>query len=91
MILPKYQFLPATREACGRQHGIRPDRFWYVDVSFRVGLFLMSTNQTTCGCDGKIIVWDVSNDEPKQEKVIDGLIPVVTNTECVFLGTAETL
>ncbi|OBZ68085.1 Minichromosome loss protein 1 [Grifola frondosa] len=35
---------------------------------------------TTCGADGKIIVWDVSESEPKQEKVIEGIIPVVTDT-----------
>ncbi|KII92369.1 hypothetical protein PLICRDRAFT_102810 [Plicaturopsis crispa FD-325 SS-3] len=36
---------------------------------------------TTCGSDGKIIVWDVSDDTPKQEKVIEGIIPAVTDTE----------
>ncbi|OCH95073.1 hypothetical protein OBBRIDRAFT_641181 [Obba rivulosa] len=36
---------------------------------------------TTCGADGKIIVWDVSDSEPRQEKVIDGLIPAVANPD----------
>ncbi|KAI0665347.1 hypothetical protein C8Q78DRAFT_1118280 [Trametes maxima] len=36
---------------------------------------------TTCGADGKIIVWEVSEDEPKQEKVIEGLLPVVSDTD----------
>ena len=25
--------------------------------------------QTTCGADGKVIVWDVSGSEPREEKV----------------------
>ncbi|KAI0674964.1 hypothetical protein C8Q78DRAFT_965239 [Trametes maxima] len=41
---------------------------------------------TTCGADGKIIVWDVSEDEPKQEKVIEGLLPVVSDTEAAEFG-----
>ncbi|KZT29190.1 hypothetical protein NEOLEDRAFT_1057404 [Neolentinus lepideus HHB14362 ss-1] len=36
---------------------------------------------TTSGADGKIIVWDVSEDEPKQEKVIEGVIPAVSDSE----------
>ncbi|CCM06867.1 uncharacterized protein FIBRA_09175 [Fibroporia radiculosa] len=36
---------------------------------------------TTSGADGKIIVWDVSEGEPKQEKVIEGIIPTVANPE----------
>ncbi|KAH9946996.1 hypothetical protein B0H21DRAFT_741281 [Amylocystis lapponica] len=36
---------------------------------------------TTCGADGKIVVWDVSDSEPKEEKVIEGMIPAVANTE----------
>ncbi|KAI0371170.1 hypothetical protein BV20DRAFT_965857 [Pilatotrama ljubarskyi] len=36
---------------------------------------------TTCGADGKIIVWDVSGSEPKQEKVIDGVLPAVADSE----------
>ncbi|KAL6310466.1 hypothetical protein BKA93DRAFT_814193 [Sparassis latifolia] len=36
---------------------------------------------TTCGAEGKIIVWDVSEDEPKEEKVIEGVIPAVANSE----------
>lgn len=38
---------------------------------------------TTSGSDGKIIVWDVSEDQPKQEKIIEGVIPAVPDTECV--------
>jgi hypothetical protein len=29
------------------------------------------------------MVWDVSNDEHKLEKVIDGIIPAVAEDECV--------
>ncbi|KAK0213060.1 hypothetical protein DFS33DRAFT_93789 [Desarmillaria ectypa] len=35
----------------------------------------------TCGCDGKIIMWDMSEEEPKIEKQIDGIIPAVRDTE----------
>ena len=43
-------------------------------------LILMEV-QTTCGADGKIIVWDVSGSEPSEEKVIDGVIPAVADSE----------
>ncbi|CDO76190.1 hypothetical protein BN946_scf185037.g13 [Trametes cinnabarina] len=36
---------------------------------------------TTCGADGKVIVWDVSNTEGKQEKIIDGLLPVINDSD----------
>ncbi|TFK53583.1 WD40 repeat-like protein, partial [Heliocybe sulcata] len=36
---------------------------------------------TTSGADGKVIVWDVSEDEPKQEKIIEGVIPAVSDPE----------
>lgn len=36
---------------------------------------------TTSGSDGKIIVWDVSEDQPKQEKIIEGVIPLVHDNE----------
>ncbi|TFK20918.1 hypothetical protein FA15DRAFT_624697 [Coprinopsis marcescibilis] len=32
---------------------------------------------TTCTSDGKIVIWDLSGDEPKLEKTIDGIVPVV--------------
>ncbi|KAG7446498.1 WD40 repeat-like protein [Guyanagaster necrorhizus] len=35
----------------------------------------------TCGCDGKIIIWDMSKEEPNIEKQIDGIIPAVRDTE----------
>ncbi|KAK0455435.1 uncharacterized protein EV420DRAFT_1553616 [Desarmillaria tabescens] len=35
----------------------------------------------TCGCDGKIIIWDMSEEEPKIEKQIDSIIPTVRDTE----------
>ncbi|KAI8993813.1 hypothetical protein BD414DRAFT_480518 [Trametes punicea] len=41
---------------------------------------------TTCGADGRIIVWDVSGSEPKQEKVIEGVLPVITDTEAPEFG-----
>ena len=42
---------------------------------------VLTTEQTTCGADGKIIIWDVSADDAKEEKVIDGVIPAVADTE----------
>ncbi|KAH9892894.1 hypothetical protein C8Q73DRAFT_76644 [Cubamyces lactineus] len=36
---------------------------------------------TTCGADGKIIVWDLSGAEAKQEKVIEGVLPAVADAE----------
>ena len=41
----------------------------------------LTNSQTTCGADGKVIIWDVSGDEPKEEKVIDGVIPAVVDSE----------
>lgn len=40
----------------------------------------------TTGSDGKIIIWDVSQDPPKQDKVIDGVVPVVLDSEFVILS-----
>lgn len=37
--------------------------------------------QTTSGADGTITAWDVSEREPKVEKLIDGIIPAVADTE----------
>lgn len=37
--------------------------------------------QTTCGADGRIIAWDVSEDKPKIEKILEGVIPEVTQPE----------
>ncbi|KIP10903.1 hypothetical protein PHLGIDRAFT_492619 [Phlebiopsis gigantea 11061_1 CR5-6] len=36
---------------------------------------------TTCGADGKVIVWDVSEEEPKQITTIDGIIPAISDPE----------
>ncbi|KAH7923714.1 WD40 repeat-like protein [Leucogyrophana mollusca] len=36
---------------------------------------------TTSGSDGSIIVWDVSEDEAKVEKTIEGVIPAVADTQ----------
>ncbi|RPD78202.1 hypothetical protein L226DRAFT_551036 [Lentinus tigrinus ALCF2SS1-7] len=44
------------------------------------------THLTTCGADGKIVVWDVSADDPKEETVIDGLIPAIADTESPEFG-----
>ncbi|EIW62718.1 uncharacterized protein TRAVEDRAFT_112621 [Trametes versicolor FP-101664 SS1] len=41
---------------------------------------------TTCGADGKIIAWDVSGSEPKQEKVIEGVLPVAGDSEAPEFG-----
>ncbi|THV05087.1 hypothetical protein K435DRAFT_648208 [Dendrothele bispora CBS 962.96] len=39
---------------------------------------------TSCGSDGLIIVWDVSGDEPRMVKTIDGVIPSVWQPECAL-------
>ncbi|KAK7692601.1 hypothetical protein QCA50_004233 [Cerrena zonata] len=36
---------------------------------------------TTCGADGKIVVWDVSDSEIKKVTTIEGIIPEVYDTE----------
>ncbi|KAI0727995.1 hypothetical protein C8Q72DRAFT_974843 [Fomitopsis betulina] len=36
---------------------------------------------TTSGADGRLIVWDVSEGEGKEVKLIEGVIPAVANTE----------
>ncbi|KAA1471682.1 WD40 repeat-like protein [Dentipellis sp. KUC8613] len=38
---------------------------------------------TTSGADGRIIVWDVSGDEPKEIRVIQGVIPAIKNPKAV--------
>ena len=43
--------------------------------------YLKNPSQSTCGSDGKIIIWDVSGAEPKLEKTIDGIIPAVVDTQ----------
>ncbi|KAG6885162.1 hypothetical protein C0993_005402 [Termitomyces sp. T159_Od127] len=35
---------------------------------------------TTSGADGKIIVWNMSNEEPQMETTIEGLIPAIGDT-----------
>ena len=42
---------------------------------------LINELQTASGADGTITVWDVSEREPKLERVIDGIIPAVVDTE----------
>ncbi|THH15042.1 hypothetical protein EW146_g5378 [Bondarzewia mesenterica] len=36
---------------------------------------------STCGADGKIIIWDVTEEEPKEIQVIEGVIPVVKDSK----------
>ncbi|KAI0695530.1 WD40-repeat-containing domain protein, partial [Cytidiella melzeri] len=36
---------------------------------------------TSCGADGNIIVWDVSEEEPKEVEVIQGTLPAVPDPE----------
>jgi hypothetical protein len=33
--------------------------------------------QSTCGSDGKIFIWDLSEKDGKEEKVIEDIIPAV--------------
>ena len=52
---------------------------------FAIHVYIVySSCQTTCGADGKIIVWNLSADEPKEEKVIEGVIPEVSDSEYVL-------
>lgn len=39
--------------------------------------------QASCGADGKIIIWDVSGDEPKEVEVVQGTLPTVSDPEYV--------
>ncbi|GJE94936.1 WD40 repeat domain-containing protein [Phanerochaete sordida] len=41
---------------------------------------------TSCGADGRILVWDVSEDEAKQVTAIDGVIPAVSDSELPEYG-----
>ncbi|KAG6818356.1 hypothetical protein H0H93_005614, partial [Arthromyces matolae] len=45
-----------------------------------------SLRLTTSGADGKIIVWNLSKDEPEVETTIDGLIPVTMLTTAQLYG-----
>lgn len=38
-------------------------------------------SQTTSSADGTVVVWDVSEDEPKEVQAIKGIIPSVNDTE----------
>ena len=46
--------------------------------------------QTTSGADGRLIVWDVSEGEAKEVKLIEGVIPAVANTEYVSNPASDT-
>lgn len=35
----------------------------------------------TCGADGKIIIWDITESEAKEEKILEGIIPAVSNPD----------
>jgi chromosome transmission fidelity protein 4 len=39
--------------------------------------------QTSCCADGKVIVWDLTQQEPRQAKLIDGIIPAIKDKEYV--------
>ncbi|KAH8119330.1 WD40 repeat-like protein [Phellopilus nigrolimitatus] len=41
---------------------------------------------TTCGSDGKIIVWNLSEEEPKIEKTLEAIIPTVKDYESNEFG-----
>ncbi|EAU91158.2 hypothetical protein CC1G_03326 [Coprinopsis cinerea okayama7 len=41
---------------------------------------------TTCTADGKILIWDLSEDEPRLEKTIEGILPVVKDDESTEYG-----
>lgn len=40
--------------------------------------------QTSCCADGRIIVWDLTQQEPRQVKLIDGIIPAIKDKEYVW-------
>ncbi|KAH9045120.1 hypothetical protein EDB84DRAFT_1469307 [Lactarius hengduanensis] len=54
------------------------------DVVRRVTWEPSGTILTSCSADGKIIVWDVTQD-PRQLKLIDGVIPTIKDKEYVVL------
>jgi chromosome transmission fidelity protein 4 len=47
---------------------------------------LKNALQATCGCDGKIIIWDVSGAEPRLTKTIEDIIPTVVDTQWAHLN-----
>ncbi|KAI0342000.1 hypothetical protein BDW22DRAFT_1331357 [Trametopsis cervina] len=47
----------------------------------RVSWHPSGTLLTSCGADGKIIVWDVSGEEPKEVEVIQGVLPAVSDPD----------
>ena len=40
--------------------------------------------QTSCCAGGRIIVWDLTQQEPRQVKLIDGIIPAIKDKEYVW-------
>ena len=74
------QFSRDTQKQYARRRGIHLVRFWYA-CFLDSSIHGLTFKQTTCGADGKVIVWDVSGSEPKEEKVIDGIIPAVVDSE----------
>ena len=65
---------PIRHPSCTYQRGILLS---YISRTIRC--------QTSCGADGKIIVWDVSEEEPTQVTSIDGIIPAVSDSEYAFV------
>jgi chromosome transmission fidelity protein 4 len=39
--------------------------------------------KATCTCDGKIVIWNMVTDPPVIEKTLEGIVPVVSDSEYV--------
>jgi len=65
------------------QRGILLALFWCVLFS-ALHSARLKVPQATCTSDGKIIVWNMSEEQPVIEKTIEGVIPVVIDTEYVL-------
>jgi hypothetical protein len=58
--------------------GIHPEPYWWATLIPLLPTLIISAKiQSTCGSDGKIFIWDLSEQDGKEEKVIEDIIPAV--------------
>ena len=60
-----------------------------LSAHYSLSAYQLTGLQTTSGADGRLIVWDVSEGEGKEVKLIEGVIPAVANTEYVSNPTCN--
>jgi hypothetical protein len=72
-----------SSQASGPPHGIPLVLFLFVYLVHCCSPVLIYDPQATCTCDGKIVIWNMASEPPSIEKSLEGIIPVVIDTEWV--------